>query len=191
VEEGRAQAKRVATGLSQVAYSPDVMCCSSLKRTKEFAEIIKKECRLTVSVVKDKRLNELDYGWWGGLTSEQIAARGSVVDLQQWNDRGVWPLSAGFSSSPSEIVSELRFFLNEIYERYGSKAEVLAVTSNGRLKFLLQFDTNALKIALDRESVKVKTGHAVVAQYDGRHLTIEAWNVPPQELSGVLDGGDS
>jgi probable phosphoglycerate mutase len=70
---GRAQAEATAAFLGK--YEPDVqlIASSDLPRVTETAEPTARSFGLDLCV--DRRLREIDVGWWSGLTSPEIAAR--------------------------------------------------------------------------------------------------------------------
>lgn len=186
VSQGKAQAQGVAGVLSELDVVPQGVYCSSLKRTREFAQILKKSCQWKASIAEDPRLDELDYGDWSGLSSEDIAARGWVVDLQQWNDRCVWPLSAQWEGSPEVIRSEVEDFIQDLLQTYDGDATVVGVTSNGRMRYFLSLDPTSFKEAVARESVKVKTGHAAIFSVTSSGVKLEGWNLSPEQLAVSL-----
>lgn len=186
VEQGRIQAERAAGVLQELGVLAQGLYCSSLKRTREFAKILKKNCHWKASVVEDPRLDELDYGLWSGLSSEDIAARGWVIDLQQWNDRCVWPEQAGWEGSAELIRSEVQDFVDDLRQTYDQDATVVAVTSNGRMRYFLSLDPESFREAVACESVKVKTGHAAIFEVGNSAVTLKAWNLSPEDLAAVL-----
>lgn len=186
VSQGKTQAQVVAGVLSELGVYPDALFCSSLKRTKEFAQILKKTCGWETSVTEDARLDELDYGSWSGLTSEEIAARGFVIDLQQWNDHCVWPADAGWGGSPQLLRAEAQDFVEDVVKTYDDDATVVGVTSNGRLRYFLALDNEAFKRAVASEKVKVKTGHASIFEVSERGVRMVEWNLSPPELAVAL-----
>lgn len=68
---GRRQAQLVARHLA--VRPPAAIFCSDLSRARESALPLAQRCGL--AVVEDRRLRELDFGAWEGLTCEQIIAR--------------------------------------------------------------------------------------------------------------------
>lgn len=70
---GRSQATATATFLAE--YEPDVglIVSSDLPRVTETAEPSGRA--LQHDVIQDRRLREIDVGWWSGLTTSDIVAR--------------------------------------------------------------------------------------------------------------------
>jgi broad specificity phosphatase PhoE len=187
VEQGKIQAQNVASVLSEFNIYPEAIYCSTLKRTKEFAQIIKKNAKFKSAILEDNRLDELDYGSWSGLSSEEIAAKGWVVDLQQWNDRCVWPEDAEWEGSADVIRSEVEDFIQDLRATYAADSTVIAVTSNGRVRYFLSLDEAAFKEAIRLEQAKVKTGHASIFNVSSLHVTLEHWNLSPTQLAAALN----
>ena len=187
VEKGKTQAVIAGQILSEMNIYPDAIYCSSLKRTKEFAQIIAQELSYKGRILEDIRLDELDYGLWSGLTSEEIAARGWVIDLQQWNDFSVWPESGQWEDSPEALVGEVEEFTQDLIQTYSADATIVGVTSNGRIRYFLSLDQASFKEALSREKVKVKTGHAAIFNLSAKGIQMLAWDVSPEMLANVLE----
>lgn len=191
VSQGKAQAQGVAGVFSEARVIPQAVYCSSLQRTREFAQILKHECKWRSAITEDARLDELDYGLWSGLSSEDIAARGWVIDLQQWNDRCVWPSEAQWEGSAELIRSEAEDFIQDLSQMYDDDATVVAVTSNGRMRYFLSLDAESFKQAIRHEQVKVRTGHAAIFSVRGGRVTLEGWNLSPEELAVALVSGEN
>ncbi len=188
VAQGKVQAQSVAGVLNELDVYPDALYCSSLKRTREFAQILKKVCGWETAITADERLDELDYGAWSCLTSEEIAARGFVVELQQWNDHCVWPENAGWEGTPELIRAEVDDFVQDAIKTFDDDATVVGVTSNGRIRYFLSLDPEAFQYAVKQERVKVKTGHAAIFEVSRRGVFLKGWNLSPQELAVALAG---
>jgi probable phosphoglycerate mutase len=186
VSQGIVQAQKAAAVLREFAVVPQGLYCSSLKRTRQFADTLKKSCNWKSSIIEDPRLDELDYGVWSGLTSEEIAARGWVIDLQQWNDRSVWPLSGDWEGSPELLQAETDDFVQDLRKIYGKDATIVSVTSNGRMRFFLSLDDVAFRYAIAREKVKVKTGHAVIIDISSKSYSIKGWDMSAQDLAAFF-----
>lgn len=186
VSQGLVQAQRAAAVLSEFQIVPQGVYCSSLTRTRQFADTLKKASGWKTSVVEDPRLDELDYGVWSGLTNEEIAARGWVIDLQQWQDRSVWPPSGDWEGTPELLQAETDDFVHDLRKIYDKDATIVSVTSNGRMRFFLSLDQASFRYAVAREKVKVKTGHAVVVDVGPRSFEIKGWDMSPQDLAAFL-----
>ncbi|MBS3821006.1 MAG: hypothetical protein GVY16_03935 [Planctomycetes bacterium] len=78
-EAGKERSRRV--GLELVPHEPTVVYASSGEAEQEAAKLIAKA--LGVKVRTDKRLSEIDYGLWQGLTVEEIKRRQPTL-YKQW-----------------------------------------------------------------------------------------------------------
>src|SRR5689334_17941090 len=72
VEAGIAQAERLGRVLQIQKIRPVAVYCSSLQRTSKYASIIIERAELRLKPIVDKRLDEIDYGAWTGLTNSEI-----------------------------------------------------------------------------------------------------------------------
>ena len=80
---GRAQAARAARLLA--GLSPSAIIASDLVRARTTAEAL---ASLTgLSVATDKRLREIDVGFWQGLTFDEVSAR-FPEEAAEWSDGG-------------------------------------------------------------------------------------------------------
>jgi len=84
---------------------PSVIYAASLKRTREFAAIVAKIAGVA-KVVIDERLDEIDYGPMGGLSTEEIVAANPAAQaaLDAWGKSDLWPAVLGWTSREAERV---------------------------------------------------------------------------------------
>jgi probable phosphoglycerate mutase len=179
VDRGREQAHEVADALIAAGLVPTAIFCASLRRTRLFAEIVAEAVCPEVLVTPDRRLDEVDYGAWAGLSSEEIAAMpGGAAAAKAWQDSDTWPKDAGWRTTREEVQEALESFLEDL-PPMGRTARRLFVSSNGILRFLPRI----LGVADGRGSFSMKTGHVGWVQRgpDGR-LRLVCWNVPPAQL---------
>lgn len=180
VEKGLEQARCVAEALARRGFLPGAVYCGTLKRTRVFAQIVAEGLAGAPAPLADARLDEIHYGSWAGLTSEEIAARfDSRAALDAWNERDAWPAGAGWESTRDEIFNNIRSFIAERVATAGAPERLLVVSSNGILRFfprLLGAREGASPLP---RSCQMRTGHVgrVVAADGG--LVIERWNVEP------------
>ena len=90
VESGIAQANILSEVLKNNAIKPNAVYAASLKRTVTYAQIICDQLNLSQTPVIDKRLNELDYGDWSGLSNNEIEERYGKDELEGWSKYGRW-----------------------------------------------------------------------------------------------------
>ncbi len=162
--EGEAQAQRLGqffcASSVQSEVQPDLILSASLRRTRRTAEIIHEHCG-GVKLKVDERLNEIDYGLWSGLTREQIVEKFGVLELQQWEQQGVWPKAAGWAGSSQRIQEQVLQLVQEL----GTAQKVVVVSSQGILRYFL----------------------ALLPQRDGKRLTQEMPE-PERQASAVVVG---
>lgn len=175
VEKGRAQIREVANYLKENNIYPDLIVCGPLKRTYESSIIISDTFGLTEKVRIDPRLNELDYGLWGGLTNQEVEDRFGVSEQAGWNRYSQWPESAKWGQSEDEIIKEVGELVVELYADY-SEETVLCVTSNGRLRYFLKLIEDEFKSRIEQNSFKMKTGAISLLNIESSRNSIEYWN---------------
>jgi len=118
-ETGKKQAKKVAKELK--ASKANLIISSDLKRAKETAYIISKECK--ISVVLDKRLREMKLGLWEGISFEE-AARHSSFEI--WERKpSKWKIEG--SETLEEVQKRMVDAVQEFSEKYGN----IIVVSHG------------------------------------------------------------
>jgi probable phosphoglycerate mutase len=78
-ETGRAQAVAVAEAAKKLGA--EVLIASPLNRTKETAEIISQSTGLTIEL--DEIWFEMDFGYWDGLSVEEVKAQ-YAADYETW-----------------------------------------------------------------------------------------------------------
>jgi broad specificity phosphatase PhoE len=78
-ERGRSQAARLGKEIE--AFAPEAVLVSPLKRTRATAELAAPGLAYSL----EERLREVDFGWWEGLTLDEIRERdpGAVEDYER------------------------------------------------------------------------------------------------------------
>jgi broad specificity phosphatase PhoE len=181
VDEGKRQAERFAEFLKANKTQIKAVYCGPLKRTREFAEIVVSTLKLAITPVIDQRLNELDYGDWSGRTNEEVVAKFGENALKGWNDSSIWPTGCGWGASPTEIADEVSSFVDDLLTNYGVEDTVLAVSSNGRLRYFLKLAPGLFEQRAERKSLKVAPGNACQLEFrDG--VRLDYWNQSPFSL---------
>jgi len=176
VERGLEQAHEAAAALSRLGLLPTSVVCASLKRTRGFAEIVCADLGLAEPRI-DARLNEIDYGAWEGLSSEEIALRtGGTAAIEAWQKQDVWPAEAGWATTRAEIESALAGLLGELAAGKGG-ARPMVVSSNG----ILRFAPAALK-ASTTGPLQLKTGALGCIEGDGSAWAVRFWGMSPKEI---------
>lgn len=150
-----------------------------LKRHTQTVEILKKHFS-PAQVIKTSALNELAYGKWERLTTEQITQKWQA-EYSAWEKNSTWPAGI-FDKSEEYYLAALSEWLLSIDK------PSIAVTSNGILRLIYKLiQPNSISIE------KVKTGNFVKlklpANFENREnltqdltkIEIIDWNVNPQD----------
>lgn len=182
VEKGIQQAEDLAGVLLKLQVQPQAVFCGPLKRTRTSAEIIINSMKLELIPVIDDRLNEIDYGDWGGLSSEEVISRFGEQELNDWNAHSIWPLQAKWGSSFEETAAAVKSFSSDLQSAFDAEDAVLVVTSNGVLRFFLRLIQGEFEKRSANGSFKVKTGNVcrIICQPHG--YVLEFWNKAPADL---------
>ncbi len=181
VEAGLAQAKAAAEALAAAGHLPDAIYCASLQRTKRFAAIIAAHLGMPAPCI-DHRLDELDYGAWGGRSTAEIIAadpRAEAV-IEAWNRSDQWPSYSFWRSNLAEIIAALQDFTDDLLAPDRHRTP-LVVSSNGILRFLPRL---LLQAEDHLSSFKMRTGHLGAIVRDDRRSRLLGWDLPPDRWSG-------
>jgi broad specificity phosphatase PhoE len=176
VAEGLAQAERFGNALNKNEGKIAAIYCAPLLRTKRFAEIIAEKSRKVVPFIVDERLTELDYGRWSGRSDAEIEEIFGKDCLSDWIDRSVWPEHCGWAGNPKFIEEQVRSFVEEILAKYPADSTVVAVSSNGRLRYFLKLVGFEFERRVAEKSFKVATGRMCVINFDHDKASVSAWN---------------
>jgi probable phosphoglycerate mutase len=179
VEKGLVQAAEVGEALGRHGLVPDAIYAASLRRTRRFAEIVAETLGLPEPVI-DHRLDEVDYGRWGGRSSDEIAADGpgAVAAMEAWNVSDTWPAAGIWASGKGEILRAVADFVAECLGRRRHERP-LVVSSNGILRFMPRA---LLPVEAHRPSFKMRTGHLGIVQRHEGIARLRCWDVPPAQL---------
>ena len=176
VERGREQAHEAAAALRAMALIPTVVVSGTLKRTRGFAQIVCADLGIADHRI-DARLDEIDYGAWEGLSSDEIAnLPGGAAAQEAWQKHDVWPDNAGWISTQAEILAALGGVLQDITA--GSVGpHPLIVSSNGILRFaprLLQAPSTG--------PLQLKTGALGCCDHTGNGWAVRFWGMAPKDF---------
>lgn len=185
VDSGIKQAEELAGAFLSSGIAPDAIYCGPLSRTKEYAKIVGLAVNPAAPLLIDERLNELDYGDWSGLKDLEIAVKFGGEVLQNWNHYGIWPDKAKWGSSEKEVFSEVASFAHDVAEAHVRKI-VLAVTSNGRLRFFLKLFPNVFADYSKRNMLKVGTGKICILGGGDAALRLLGWNMEPGQALALI-----
>ena len=163
--EGREQARRFAHSLES---QPQAIYSGSLLRQTQTADIVRGRFSLDVPI-RETALTEIDYGAWEGLTQEEIRERWPE-ELAAWTAEARWPHGI-FGRSAKEHLDDIQNWIGRLRRLYASGDLVVAVTSNGILRFFYSLQ--------EKVSLKVQTGHFCELSILQDSIRVERWNVKP------------
>ena len=184
VESGRAQAEALEETLRHAGWTPDTAVSGGLVRQTEHLSIAAGEA---VPQFETARLDEVDYGPWGGLSTAEIEERFGPDEITAWNERSQWPVAASWPETREQVAGRVAEFAREVAS--GSMGQrVLVCTSNGILRWLLDLIPGALETAVADGTFKVRTGAAGLLEYapDGA-WSLRCWNLRPAELAEFFE----
>lgn len=181
VDKGWQQARAFGSALLRINMVPDRVYCASLKRTRGFADALGEVQMRWRKPEVDTRLDEIDYGLWAGLTSDEInATEEGRYALEGWTAHDQWPHEAGWGSRETEIKGNIQSFIDEVIATAGPKERILVVSSNGILRF---FPKLLKVINQELPSYVMKTGHAGLISGEPGNFRVRFWNVSGEALS--------
>ena len=181
VDKGWQQARAFGSALLRIGMVPDRVFSASLQRTRGFAETMGEVQMRWRKPVVDKRLDEIDYGAWAGKTTEELEAtpEGRAA-IEGWTKHDIFPETAGWASSQSEIFGNIKSFIDEVLLAAGPREKLLVISSNGILRFFPRL-LGVTNLALP--SYVMKTGHAGLISGEPGNFRVRFWNVSAEALS--------
>ena len=183
VERGRQQAVEAGEALARAGIKPAQVFCGPLKRTKETASIISGRTGLPSDLIIDTRLNELDYGDWAGLSSDEISTRWGKDVLDSWNRNSIWPENCNWSGSERDIIAEVQSFALDVCARFKGAEAAIAVSSNGRLRYFLTLIEGEFERRARAGTFKVGTGNICCLEEIQSKWQVLFWDMPPEKMN--------
>lgn len=179
--EGCRQAQDLGNTLCQSGVRLVGLYCGPLRRTREYAEIIAERIGGASLPIVDPSLAEIDYGAWEGFSSQEIIDQFGGEELDAWERSGAWPESPGWSPSEATLAHGVTTFVGQLPRTQREDSAVLAVTSNGVLRYFLRLAGSTLY-------GKVATGHICILEVLQGNCRVNAWNIAPDpdHLSELL-----
>jgi probable phosphoglycerate mutase len=184
VQQGIIQAQNVGKALSEARLS--AIYFAPLQRTQQFAEIVAGVSKQEAPLIEDARLTELDYGLWSGLTDPEIADKFGETCLRDWTEKSIWPQKCGWPGNELSVGEEVRSFATEVTSTYDEDADVLVVTSNGKLRYFLKLIDGEFERRLKERSFKVATGRVCILHFREQKFQLSLWNELPEVLTDGL-----
>jgi probable phosphoglycerate mutase len=175
-EKGRAQGAALGKYLEDNNLVPDVTYSSTLRRTKETAEIALRKVGQSVVVNELGIFNEIDYGPDENKTEEEVVARIGKTAIKNWDEKAIVPW--GWNVEPEQIIENWRSFAGQIATLDEYKV-FMVVTSNGIARFAPHLADNFESFA-DKNKIKISTGALCIFKHDGNVWKIDGWNIRPE-----------
>jgi len=182
VAKGLDQAHAVAAALRRAGAHPSAVYCSHLRRTTVSAEIVIADLDLALEPIVDDRLAEIDYGAWGGLTDDAVAAQFGQDVLDAWNAEGVWPPAGQWGEREDEVRGRILDFGRTVLARHAASEDVVIVSSNGTLRYFLDLVSDPAATPEPGQR-KMKTGAVSCLDSDGGRVTVRFWNRDPASVA--------
>lgn len=176
VESGKEQAKKLGKVLLQANISPVAVYTGPLQRMTNYADILLKEMNLAIKPIIDMRLNEVDYGKWSGLTSEEVCAQFGKDQFEKWEKESKWPNNSGWGESEELVVKRIRQFAQDCAQKFPNET-ILVVASNGCLRYFLDLIPGELAKRITDKTIKIATGNMCKLSYKNATWRIDYWNV--------------
>lgn len=187
VAHGIEQAHRLADAWLAFGVRPMAIYCGSLVRLRQTAEIVCRRLGWPVQQVKvDVRLDELDYGAWTGQTRQQVVAQFGEKSVLAWEQHSIWPSEAGWTSSAAVVQQEISEWMKQTRQTHLGSGPILAISSNGRLRYALTQVAGAFEQRVATQRIKVKTGHVGALWQAEGDAQLICWNEPPAAALGRI-----
>ena len=137
-------------------------------------------CSLQIKV--DERLNELDYGLWSGLTSQEVRQRFGDADYEAWERQSQWPLLGEWAETEQVVTARMTAFAEDLVNCHAEHDNILVVASNGCLRYFLKLVPGAFEAKVAQGQHKIGTGHLGQLQYRHNKWTLISWNQRPADF---------
>jgi broad specificity phosphatase PhoE len=171
VEKGRHQAKQIGVALASAYIVPTRFLAGPLLRTRQTAHLAASAGGYDAGLIEiDSRLIEIDYGKWEGLSSEEIALKYGRSELDAWNQAGVWPATAGWRPTESELRDNMTMLFIQLSERFGRNARLVLFSSNA------VFRTIGRMSGLPARACKMRTGNMSLVEFDTGKTAVRFWD---------------
>lgn len=179
VESGLKQAQKAADYFLEHKIVPKAIYCSPLQRTRRFAEIIIERLNLNYKPIVDSRLSEIDYGQWTGLSDEEIIQRFGADEFKRWGEQSEWPYNSSWGGTEYDTIKDVYAFADDLESTYSTKDTVVAVTSNGRLRYFLMLIEGEFEKRRQEKRLKVKTGNLCEISLNNGFCALNFWDKDP------------
>lgn len=178
---GREQIKRAGQELQSRGILPQAIFHGDLLRQRESATILSAALTAeTVRVEQSSALDEIDYGAWEGLHTDEVR-EGWPEDYTNWLEGVVWPREV-FREEFHQRLQMLSEWLEKLRAEFPDGGCVLATSSNGILRLLNYFDRPRWQQVTESRqggSLKVSTGGYCELEITDSGLRVLQWNCKP------------
>ena len=182
-DEGENQARTMATALKTAGIKPDLFIAGPLQRTRRHATLIREGLELpnAAEIEIDRRLTEIDYGSWGGLSDAEIVARfgpEAERELQAWEKESRWPTAtATWSPGGKAVTANVADLTAELADRLPPDGIAMVCSSNGILRYFLEMTAEGLAAHQAAGRAKMSTGAASLLRIDQGRADVLFWNL--------------
>lgn len=176
---GIEQAQAIGLNLLKQNCHLTAVYTGPLQRMKSTAQQALNSMHSDLPIILDERLNELDYGLWSGLTSQEVRQRFGDADYEAWEKKSSWPSQGQWSESEDAVIARITAFAHDLAQRYTEQDTILVVASNGCLRYFLKLIPNAFEEKIQQQQLKIGTGHLCCLQYQNNAWTLKYWNQKP------------
>lgn len=179
-EKGVLQAHLFKDHLQSQHETPYAIYSGSLKRQTEAATILHQAFPRAALHTHECAFDELDYGLWEGLTTEEIKAKWPQ-EYRAWQDEANWPKGI-LGQTIEHHLSLLKAWLDHLREKVPNDALIVAVSSQGIIRLMLHFIPELWSTLVHEKRMgeyKVGTGHYCDLILTPSALSIQSWNQRP------------
>lgn len=182
VDYGLVQAQEIGKALAKLTQPITAVYAGPLLRMQATARNALTAMQSSLELMIDDRLNELDYGLWSGLTSQQVREKFGDHEYENWEKKSLWPAAGQWAESEKEVIERITQFAQNLTQRHASDETILVVASNGCLRYFLHLVAEAFAEKVAQGQLKIGTGHLCQLQYIQEKWRIEYWNRAPSTL---------
>jgi probable phosphoglycerate mutase len=176
---GHVQAALLGQALAQHCPDLKAMYTGPLKRMITTAQLALEAMNSPLCGHIDSRLNELDYGVWSGLTSQEVKDRFGAADYENWERLSQWPTQARWGETEAGVIARIQSFVADLVSRHAEHEQVCVVASNGCLRYFLTIVPGAFEHYVAQQQLKIATGYVCQFSYHQGQWTLDAWNQSP------------
>lgn len=179
VSVGIEQAQAIGQSLVQQKCHLTAVYTGPLQRMRSTAQEALNSMHCDLPIIVDTRLNELDYGLWSGLTSQEVRQRFGDADYEAWEKRSAWPAQGRWGETEEAVIARINAFAQDLIRRHTQQDTILVVASNGCLRYFLNLISGAFEEKAKQGQLKIGTGHLCCLQYQNTAWNLLYWNQKP------------